>query len=252
MNQNTDVSASSIGLRSKLGVWLKRLSIVAVLAIPVAVVGFRFHLYDFSIASKVLALSLFLSAIVFLCSLLVALIQRKSNPVSSKAARLASYLCLLPLLFLGSQIITAKSLPMIHNISTDITNPPEFDQIIELRGEKSNPHSYDIEALAAVQSKAYPKIKTLIVKSDTETAFNRALSVVSSLGWKLVSKDSKKGLIEATQTSALWQFKDDIVIRIVSDGNSTKIDLRSVSRVGRSDLGVNAKRIYSFLDAYQE
>ena len=179
------------------------------------------------------------------------MIHRKSNPSSSKLATHAWCLSLIPLFFFGSQIVIAKSHPMIHNISTDVSDPPEFIKLVELRGGDSNPHGYDKATLASVQLKAYPDIRTLLVDDVPNIAFKKANTVVSMLGWELIADDGSKGIIEATETSGIWQFKDDVVIRIEAESGKTKIDLRSVSRVGRSDLGANAKRIKKFFETYK-
>lgn len=233
-----------------ISLWLKRASMLALLLLPLSVLGFRLNLYPFPVASKLLAVSLILAAATFLISMLVSLKHRNLNPSSSKQASLAGYISLIPLLFLGSQIMTATSLPMIHNISTDVIDPPKFDKIIELRGDNSNPHTYDIELLAQVQLDAYPKVKTLVVKQSKQEVYEKSLRVVESLGWDIVNQDSINGTIEASQTSFLWGFTDDIVVRLVESNEKTKIDLRSVSRIGRSDLGQNAKRIRLFYDSY--
>ncbi len=86
-----------------------------------------------------------------------------------------------------------------------------------------------------------------------QDAFNKAVNIAEDLGWIIVSKDQANSIIEATQTTTLWQFKDDIVIRIRANAqtpDTTDIDLRSVSRIGRSDLGANANRIQRFIDQF--
>ena len=232
------------------GIWLKRLAIFSVLILPVAVIGYRIGLYDFPIALIMLAVSLLIAAIIFLTSLFINLKHRSSNPSNSKRAQFSMYISLVPLLFLGSQVVTAKSFPTIHNISTDIVDPPQFSEIVALRGSDSNPHTYNANELAELQKAAYPKIKTLSVQESAGNAFNKSLLLVEELGWDLVSTNQQLGIIEASQTSMLWGFTDDIVVRIHENHDKTEIDLRSVSRVGRSDLGANAKRIQRFFDAY--
>ena len=236
---------------TKIGRTLKWAAIFSILLLPIAVVCYRLNFYDFSDASKVLTLSLFLSAIIFLFALLLSIVHRKSNPSNSKLAAHAWGLSLMPLIFFGSQIIVVKSVPMIHNISTDVNDPPEFFKVIELRGVNSNPHEYDQASLASIQREAYPNITTLFVDDSIDKAFKKANQVVALLEWDIVSRDVVKGVVEATETSGIWQFKDDVVIRIKVSGDQTKIDLRSVSRVGRSDLGANAKRIEKFLETYK-
>lgn len=76
--------------------------------------------------------------------------------------------------------------------------------------------------------------------------------VVQELGWELVDSDIVSGRIEATDTTRWFGFKDDVVIRISQEATGSVIDVRSKSRVGRSDVGVNAKRIETFLDRLQK
>ncbi|MFT5574022.1 MAG: hypothetical protein ACI9FR_002958 [Cryomorphaceae bacterium] len=233
-----------------MGAWLKRLSILAVLGFPITVIGSRLGFYDFRIGFSILTYTVYLAAAVFLVGLIVIFVQRKSNQAGSAAARTAVLLALIPLAIIGNTLVNIRSVPAIHNISTDTINPPQFQKIIELRGEGTNPLEYDASSLAEVQLKAYPEVQTLMTSDTPEQAHAKALSVVAELGWELVNDDVSKGIIEATETTALWAFKDDVVIRITQQGEQTAIDLRSVSRVGQSDIGANAKRIKKFLSNY--
>ena len=87
--------------------------------------------------------------------------------------------------------------------------------------------------------------------ADPATAYDRALDVANSMDWEIVASDRALGRIEATDTSTWYGFKDDIVVRVISEdaGTGSRIDVRSLSRVGRSDVGVNAARIKAFLAA---
>ena len=186
-------------------------------------------------------------------SIITVIALKNKNPVGAKAAKTAIIISLFPLIGIGMQVKTAKSLPEMHNISTDVNDPPAFDKIVALRSSDDNSLSYNKAELADLQQKAYPSVKTLISEISFEDSFHRAVEVAQELNWEIVNQDPVTGIIEATQTTLLWGFKDDIVIRVRAGTSSdlTSIDLRSVSRVGRSDLGANAKRISAFLEAYQ-
>jgi uncharacterized protein (DUF1499 family) len=182
-------------------------------------------------------------------------IHRNSKPDSSRGAIIAVAISLIPILGLGSQVFVASSVPGIHNISTDTIDPPQFNAVVALRGEGTNPLEYKIENgdLAEIQKNAYPDIKTITANTSVQDAFNKAVNIAEDLGWIIVSKDQANSIIEATQTTTLWQFKDDIVIRIRANAqtpDTTDVDLRSVSRIGRSDLGANANRIQRFIDQF--
>jgi len=64
-----------------------------------------------------------------------------------------------------------------------------------------------------------------------------------------VNADKSLGIIEATETTAWFGFKDDVVVRIRTTGEESFLDVRSKSRVGKSDLGKNAERIHTLIDA---
>jgi len=230
----------------KLVKLLKPFAILALLGFPVAVIGFRLNLFPFPTSFQVMQYTVFLSAGVFFLGMVVSFIQRKEVDLA-KSARTSAMIALLPLIGLGTQVFTATSVPEIHNISTDTVDPPKFEKVVSLRDESNNPLEYNIAALAEVQSKAYPNVKTLITDLDVVAAHARAKSIIESMGLELVNSDPENGIIEATETTTIWGFKDDLVVRINEKEGMTAVDLRSVSRIGRSDLGANAKRIERFL-----
>lgn len=144
-------------------------------------------------------------------------------------------------------VVNAGNKPPIHDISTDTANPPAFVAIdAAVRGPDTNSTDYD-PALAPQQAAAYPKLKPLVTALPPAQAFERAASAASQKGWLIVSRDAAAGRIEATDTVPWWGFKDDVVIRLTPQGAGTRIDVRSNSRVGKGDLGVNAKRISDYL-----
>ncbi len=225
---------------------LKPLAILALLGFPIAVIGFRLGAFPFSTSFQLLTYTVYLSAAVFLVGMVMSLVKRADVDLA-KSARTAALIALLPMIGIGTQVFTAKSVPGIHNISTAVVNPTKFDKVVALRGENTNPLEYNIEKLATIQTEAYPKVKTLITDLSVIDAHARAKTVVESMGLELVNSDVSNGIIEATETTTIWGFKDDVVVRIAAQGDSTAIDLRSVSRIGMSDLGANAKRIEKFL-----
>ena len=109
----------------------------------------------------------------------------------------------------------------------------------------------DAETLEA-QRAAYPDLETLVTTDSIEDVFNRATASANELGWEIYHQDLNAGVIEAVDTTAVMGFKDDIVIRLRTNADGTLLDLRSVSRVGVSDLGANAARIHNFMDTYQQ
>jgi uncharacterized protein (DUF1499 family) len=146
-------------------------------------------------------------------------------------------------------------IPPIHDITTDTVNPPEFVDVLPLRASAPNTAVYGggenetPESLAAAQRTAYPDIVSQRFDASPSEVFDRALAAANNLGWEIVAAEPAQGRIEATDTTFWFRFKDDIVIRIRPDGDQTVLDARSVSRVGRSDVGKNAARLRSFFGA---
>jgi uncharacterized protein (DUF1499 family) len=161
-------------------------------------------------------------------------------------------------LWLLSFAYTARSVPAIHDISTDLADPPQFkalalredylDQIPgaedpEMRG--MNP----LQRWAAIHAKAYGDIRSVRIAMPVAEAVAKAERLAQVRGWEVAVADPVEGRMEATDTTRFFRFKDDVVVRIrpTEDGSGSIVDMRSISRVGVSDLGVNAKRVRSFL-----
>jgi len=141
----------------------------------------------------------------------------------------------------------AKEVPRIHDITTDLADPPAFVALASARKASPNGLAHGGEAVAVAQRQGYPDIRPLITRRPPAEAFKHAIEAAQRLGWEIAASDPGAGRIEATDTTAFFGFKDDVVVRIRADGAGSRIDVRSVSRVGLSDLGANARRIREFL-----
>lgn len=138
----------------------------------------------------------------------------------------------------------ARTVPPIHDISTDTENPPQFVRIAAMRKPTDHPAAWDGPENAALQKKGYPDIAPLVVQAPPEKVFDAARQVLLSMGMEVIDAEPIQGRIEATDRSLLFGFEDDVVVRIVPGANgTTRVDVRSKSRVGRSDLGINAHRV---------
>ena len=134
----------------------------------------------------------------------------------------------------------------IHDITTDTENPPQFVALRALRLTTFNGPEYAGVKVAALQKAAYPDIAPRIMVEPPARAFERALQAAREMGWQIVASVAEEGRIEATATTRWLRFKDDVVVRVTRDGGGSRIDVRSKSRMGRSDLGANAKRIREY------
>jgi uncharacterized protein (DUF1499 family) len=142
---------------------------------------------------------------------------------------------------------TAQRLPAIHDITTDTENPPRFVSILPLRKNAPNSSEYGGPEIAAKQRAAYPDLAPAMFSVPSDKAFERALTAGRKMGWVIVDANASEGRIEATDTTLWFGFKDDIVIRVAPADRGSRADIRSVSRVGKSDVGMNARRIRKYL-----
>ena len=147
---------------------------------------------------------------------------------------------------------TGQSVPPIHDITTDTANPPAFVAIAPLRADSANGVDYKADQNVEPTKQAYPDLQPLVTDVPPVEMFKRAEAVARSMGWEIVAAEAAEGRIEATDTTLWFGFKDDIVIRIVAEGEGSRLDVRSMSRDGKSDLGKNAERIRKFLAAVKE
>ena len=249
--------------RSKTGTvlaWLALLlGLAGVAAVAVAALGYRAEIVSLGTAIQSIRWAA-TGALAGAVGALLALVFVRRAGAGRKALLVAVAALVLnacvaaPPLYLYSQ---AQSLPRIHDISTDTGNPPRFVAIVPLRSGAPNPVAYD-PANAAEQQRGYPDIAPLVLANTTPAqGFARAERAARAMGWYIVSAVPAEGRLEATDTTPLLGFKDDTVVRIrerpMESGQveSVTVDVRSVSRVGLSDIGANARRIRAFLRKLQ-
>lgn len=147
---------------------------------------------------------------------------------------------------------TARQVPAIHDITTDMQDPPAFRAVMDRRPAGANSLDYGGPELARKQKQAYPDIEPAVFDAPADQVFSEALAVVRNMGWAIVDSDAGDGHIEAVATTFWFGFKDDVVIRVADAGPGTRVDVRSVSRVGVGDAGKNAARIRAFLAALND
>jgi len=156
------------------------------------------------------------------------------------------------------------AIPPIHDISTDTEHPPEFVALLKDRSGAPNPPGYDGPVLATtydgktrstsqLQKLFYSDIKTQgLLGMTPQAVFQRALRAARAMGWRIVAAVPGKdgGRIEATHTSFFFGQTQDIEIRITRSGMGFLLDIRSKSRVGSTDFGINAANIRSYVKTF--
>jgi uncharacterized protein (DUF1499 family) len=230
------------------------LSAIAITAATGAGAGARLALWDFRQGFRILNWAAYFGIAGTVLSLVGAIIGRPGKGRRGFLLAVAGIvLGALAFGVPGNWYRIAKRVPMIHDITTDTENPPVFVSVISLRKDAPNSATYGGPEIAAQQHTAYPDIRTLVSDIPPAQAYERARSVARRMSWNIVDENLAEGRIEATATTRWFGFKDDVVIRIApSTGNGSRVDIRSVSRVGRSDVGTNTRRIRDFLKKFTE
>jgi len=228
--------------------WSLRISLFALLTATLSVLGHRFSMIDFQLTLLGLAGTTLtgLLAIVFgLIGTLRAIKVKESEIASTLAGSTLGFLIVTPILM---AIMAGAGAPRIHDITTDLAHPPEFVAIKALRTPAHNSlDRLEPENLAALQKEGYPDLTPLLINRPSDQVFEQAAVLVKKRGWEIAAASAANGRIEATDTTRIMGFKDDVVIRVQAAGNKTQVDMRSASRVGKGDLGMNAERIRQFL-----
>ncbi|OUS04595.1 hypothetical protein A9Q90_07405 [Gammaproteobacteria bacterium 54_18_T64] len=237
--------------------------------------SFRFGLLPFGLSFTTYGLGLLACGLLTLT--LGALIARRLAR-KQDLAKLPLYLllCAAPVAVVVNQVGPAGfQRPAIHDISTDLLQPPVFVFAQAERGAGENSLQHGGQALAEQQRQGYPHLAALHLSATRADVWTAAQAVIANNNWRLLGEDKSRGHIEAAATTPLMGFTDDMVIRISAAPVSAKasenkiivdvgarenppakehliVDVRSVSRVGVSDLGANAARIEGFLKDVQK
>ena len=211
--------------------------------------GYRLGLWHFRTGFEILKWSFFVSGATLLMLLACMFFVQTKTRADSMIGITGIIICLVLVYVPYSWKKTLDAYPYIHDISTDTLNPPDFVIVDQLRAADDHSIEYDGLEVAELQVKAYPDIKTLVIDGDIEKHLQSAENVLNDMNLDIVSVDIESGRIEAVATSFLFGFKDDMVIRMTeTDTAQVAVDVRSQSRVGKSDLGQNAKRIRRFME----
>jgi uncharacterized protein (DUF1499 family) len=233
-------------------IWVSRAVLVdgvfAPVLLLVAALGTQFGIWTFGVGLMLMAAATLVAAFGVLGALVALFLARRPGAAAGRSPALVGLaLCAAVLGVVLFYALPARSVPPIHDIATDVADPPQFSPaLLALRGPDSNPLARTPE-VDSQQQAAYADLAPITLGQPVAAVHERALAVVREMGWEVVTDAPAEGRIEATATTRWMGFKDDIAIRIRSgsDGGSV-VDLRSVSRVGVSDVGANAARIRAF------
>jgi uncharacterized protein (DUF1499 family) len=137
--------------------------------------------------------------------------------------------------------------PRINEVSTDTDNPPAFVAILPLRAGSSIAPTYGGADTARRQHEGFPDIAPVHLAMPALDAFARVEIVAEAMGWTVVAAVPSQGRLEAVAETAWFGLKDDVVVRVTEDGTGARVDIRSKSRIGGFDRGMNGRRVREFL-----
>ena len=229
------------------------LALVAALALLVAGPGHRFGWWSLGTGFAIIRWAAYggiAAAAISAAALVLAPLRGQRRGMFRALAGLAIGLIVVGVPW--SYLRTARSVPPIHDVTTDPLEPPAFQAILPLRADAPNSAEYGGAEVAAQQREAYPDLASLVIALPPDRAFAAALAAALEMDWQIVAADEAAGRIEASDRTLWFGFTDDVVVRIRRDGAGSRIDVRSTSRVGLGDLGKNAARIRAYLAELRE
>lgn len=235
------------------------LSIGGVAAALIAAVGSGSGTWEFRMGFNILRYAYYAAIAGGILAIIAYVISRKTGARTGRLNLIAFLAALLFVGYLSNQIATARSVPAIHDATTDLADVPQFKTLpvradnLEKVPDEGRPELAKLDPenrWKAVHREHYGDLKSLHLPLSVPAALARAEGLVGSRRWQFARADAKAGEVEATATSRFFRFKDDVLIRVRPDpahAGGSVVDMRSISRVGGSDVGVNAKRIRAFL-----
>ncbi|CAM4164739.1 DUF1499 domain-containing protein [Vibrio neonatus] len=238
---------------SRIGTLLIAISLVAVLIIAIMMFGARLGLWEpivgFGYIRRYMnPIGYFVVGLSVLGVIYQVIARNKVGVVKGVITSGIGLAILAPMIY--STVNPSPRGPAINDITTNTENPPQFLVLDDTRAGAKTSLVYGGEKVAKIQRKAYPHIAPLQTNLSAEDAYSKALNIAKTKGWEIVAQDAKAFRFEAVASTSVYAFKDDVVVVITPKGNKSQLDMRSVSRIGRSDRGVNAARITDFMQNF--
>jgi uncharacterized protein (DUF1499 family) len=238
---------------SRIAIWARRIGVFSLAVVLLAIIIARSGLLDIIpvLATFAAGLALAIAAILF-AFVAFAVIWHSGAP-GLRYAVTGMLIGLALIAYPGWLGYKGYRLPPLADITTDPLDPPRFEAIARVRTREANPVVYAGLAAAEQQRKAYPEIEPLLLSAVPQAVYDAAIAVVTKRKWRVVDARApqagrRDGHIEAVARTPIMGFRDDVVIRIRTVRDGTRVDIRSASRYGRYDFGTNAARIKSLAE----
>jgi uncharacterized protein (DUF1499 family) len=226
-------------------------ALLAIAMIAAGIIGAHFYLTTPFMGFQLFALGFLLSILGFVFGIIGILMTRNPQLAAGRrratVATVISALIALPLIL---TVLRSSKYPPINDITTDFDNPPEFVNAQKLQHEPNRDMKYDKAKYADRQQAGYGPIGPIKEHLSPADAFARVTEVAKgSPTWTITYSDPATNTLEVVATSKLFHFNDDVVIQVrPSPDGVSLIEMRSKSRDGIGDFGVNARRIRHFFD----
>ena len=245
--------------------WGGRLTLAAailcfggVAAALIGAVGSGRGLWNFRFGFTVLQYALYAGVLGIVIALVAVFMVRRVRPRLVLTNLIAIVVAGLFVGYVGNLVRIARTVPSIHDIATNLDDYPRFYRLTVRADNLENVPDMGRADLArlpprerwkAIHHEYYGDIAPIRVPWSKEDTLARARDLAVQKGWEIVTFDPANGILEAVDTSRFFRFKDNIVVRVrpAPQGQGSIVDMRSISRVGVSDIGVNARRVRSFL-----
>jgi hypothetical protein len=242
---------------SRLAIWARRTAGFAFAASFLAVVIVRSGLLEIQPALATFAGALVVAVLALVLAFAAFVVIWLEGLAGIGAALSAMAISLAVLAYPAYFGLKAYRLPWIYDVTTDPIDPPRYEALARVRPRDANPIAYAGLYAAEQQRAAYPEIGPLGVGAPAQAAYDAALAVVTKRKWRIVEARTpqagrRDGRIEAVARTPIMGFRDDVVVRVRADGDGARVDVRSSSRYGTFDFGVNAARIRSLLEDTEE
>jgi hypothetical protein len=238
---------------SFLARWTSRLAVFAAIAAVATAVLHRLHLLPTPVAMT-LAMTVLAGALLALVMAAIAGLDIWVTGRQGAARVLCGAVVALVLLAIPAGAwIVSLGWPQIDDVSTDLVEPPDFTEAKDERTPDANSVEYPGDRFAAIQRVGYPDLKSLVLPRSADDAYEIVLQALAKLKYKTTlelppeSDESSPGFIEFSDHSLVLGLADDVVIRVLSEDQSARVDVRSASRYGTVDFGRNAERVRAIL-----
>jgi uncharacterized protein (DUF1499 family) len=231
--------------------------ILAVILLVIAGPAYRLRLLPLIPALLGAAIGFLLFVVTFIVGAIGLLARGRQGFTRSRAAVAVIALSLVITIVAVFWISRGRGTPPIHDVTTDLNDPPVFKDAVRLRSAFGavNPAEYQrIQTIMGnklnvpdAQRSAYPDIQPLVLPQAPARTVQLAQQAAKDMGWDILAVVPSEGRVEATDTTWYFGFKDDVVVRVKPESAGSRVDVRSESRVGGGDTGTNARRVRAYL-----